>query len=132
MAYLLIVDDDQDFAAAIAVVLTKAGHETRIEPHPCAALAAMVGRKPDLLIVDIMFPGDASGGFRLIEHIREDRDDLKDIPMLIVTAVDTDQPLGFIPHRHTKHLADTDTLQKPVDFTVLADKVTQLLGHRPQ
>ena len=125
------MDDDQDFAGAIAVALTRAGHETRIETHPRGALAAMADRKPDLLIVDIMFPEDASGGFRLIRHLREDRDDLKDIPVLIVTAIDTEQPLGFIPHPHTKHLAATDMLQKPVDFAVLADKVAQLLAHQP-
>jgi CheY-like chemotaxis protein len=131
MAYLLIIDDDDDFAAAIAVALTRVGHETHIEPHPCGALAAMGMRKPDLLIVDIMFPGDASGGCRLIQHIRHDRDDLSDIPILIVTAVDTDEPLGFVAPPPTEHQAATDRLQKPVDLAVLADKVAQLLGHAP-
>ena len=128
MAYLLIVDDDPDFADAIAAALTGAGHETRIEPHPSAALAAMADRKPDLLIVDIMFPGDTSGGFRLIQHIRQDRDDLSDIPVLIVTVIDTDQPLGFVPHAHPERPADTDMLQKPVDLAVLIDRVDQLLA----
>ena len=60
MAYVLVVDDDEDFANAAALELRDAGHEVRIELSPSRGLAAAQERKPDLIILDVMFPEDIS------------------------------------------------------------------------
>ena len=128
MAYVLIVDDDQDFANAISIVLTRHGHETRVEHNPSDALGAMGRRRPDLAIVDLMFPEDAWAGVRLIRSVRH-RHDLKGLPILILTAVNTTEPLGFTRQVRTEHpLAATDLMQKPLDFDRLIEKVAQLLS----
>ena len=127
MAYVLIVDDDEDFAAAAAAVLKRAGHEVRVELDPDAALAAMDERTPDLAILDVMFPEDSSAGFELARAMRMNHPGLKGVPILMLTAVNTEFPLGFGPQDIDQEwLPVSDFLEKPVDFGVLTQKVAAL------
>ncbi len=129
MAYLLIVDDDEDFASTTATVLRKEGYDVQIELDIDNAVKSMENKPPDLAILDVMFPEDASAGFKLARFMRHENEKLKDIPILMLTAINTKFPLGFGP----KDIDDnwmpvTDFLEKPVDFDVLRDKVATLLN----
>lgn len=128
MAYLLIVDDDEDFAGAAATALRAAGHEVQIELDPAGAVASMETRRPDLAILDVMFPEDVSAGFELARTMRHHNEKLKGIPILMLTAVNVKFPLGF----GTRDIDDTwlpisDFLEKPVDLDVLQNKIEALL-----
>jgi two-component system OmpR family response regulator len=129
MAYVLIVDDDEDFASAVAAVLRGAGHEVGIELDPQSGLASIEGRRPDLVILDVMFPEDASAGFELARTIRHYSEKVKDIPVLRLTAVNQRFPLGFTPNDIDESwMPVADFLEKPVDFDVLRSKVAALLS----
>jgi DNA-binding response OmpR family regulator len=129
MAYLLIVDDDEDFASAAATMLRKAGHEVHVELDTDDAVKNMEERRPDLVILDVMFPEDASGGFELARTIRHYNEKLKGIPVLILTAVNAKFPLGFGRHDIDDNwLPVADFLEKPTDFGVLQSKVATLLA----
>ena len=129
MAYVLIVDDDEDFASAVAAVLRGAGHEVGIELDPQSGLASIEGRRPDLVILDVMFPEDASAGFELARTIRHYSEKVKDIPVLMLTAVNQRFPLGFTPNDIDESwMPVADFLEKPVDFDVLRSKVAALLS----
>ena len=131
MAYLLIADDDEDFASALARVLRDAGYEVGIELDTKSAQKSMEQRMPDLLILDVMFAGDSSAGFKLARTIRHHRDKLKDIPVLMLTAVNTKFPLGFSADDiDDQWLPVSDFLDKPVDFELLRKKVSALLRER--
>ena len=128
MAYILIIDDDRDFADAAAIALGDAGYEVGIEQDPNNVVANMKNRVPDLVGPDVMFPEDPSAGFGLARDIRHDHEKLKDVPLLMLTAVNTRLPLGF----SSRDIDDTwmpvsEFLEKPVDFGTLREKVESLL-----
>lgn len=128
MAYLLIVDDDEDFANTTATVLRKEGHDVQIELDIDKAVQSMENKAPDLAILDVMFPEDASAGFELARFMRHESEKLKDIPILMLTAINAKFPLGFgAKDIDDRWLPVTDFLEKPVDFDVLICKVAQLL-----
>jgi DNA-binding response OmpR family regulator len=128
MAYLLIVDDDEDFANSIATVLRKEGHDVQIELDTDDAAQSMENKPPDLVILDVMFPEDPSAGFELARIMRHKSEELKSVPILMLTAVNTRFPLGFGPKDiDERWLPVTDFLEKPVDFDVLRRKVAELL-----
>jgi CheY-like chemotaxis protein len=131
MSYLLIVDDDEDFATAVATVLRGKSHDVRIELDLSAAIRSMTEQRPDLLLLDVMFPEDSTGGFELARTMRLHHESLKDVPILMLTAVNTRFPLGF----SAKDIDDdwmpvTEFLEKPVDLDVLAERVETLLSAR--
>lgn len=129
MAYLLIVDDDEDFAGAAATLLRAEGHEVAVELETDSAVALMEQRRPDLVILDVMFPENAAGGFELARIIKHYNEKLKDIPVLMLTAVNARFPLGFSARDiDDTWMPVTDFLEKPVDLEVLKDKVSSLIA----
>lgn len=131
MSYLLIVDDDEDFATAVATVLRGGGHEVQIELDLSAATHRMTERPPDLVVLDVMFPEDSTGGFELARKMRRDFGTLKHVPILMLTAVNTRFPLGFSSKDIDEDwLPVTDFLEKPVDLDVLAERVEAMLAAR--
>ena len=128
MSYVMIVDDDEDFATAAATVLRNAGYEVKIELETDAALESIKARHPDLVVLDVMFPEDAAGGFEMARTMHVHDEKLKDVPILMLTAVNTQFPLGF-SYRDIDEtwMPVTDFLEKPVDFDRLCDKVAALL-----
>ena len=133
MAYIMIVDDDADFAAAASVVLEKAGHEVKVELDTAAAAAAMERRRPDLVVLDVMFPESPSAGFGLARVMSHQNEKLKGIPILMLTAINAKFPLGFGPRDiDDTWLPVSDFLEKPVDLDVLVERTNQLLAKSKQ
>ena len=125
MAYLLIIDDDEEFADAVAMVCRAEGHEVVVENDLAKGEARFAQRRPDAVILDVMFPENPSGGFELARALRKTA---ADVPILMLTAVNQKFPLGF----SSKDIDDTwlpvaDFIEKPVDFEVLKVKLARLL-----
>jgi DNA-binding response OmpR family regulator len=129
MAYLLIVDDDPDFAGSVATVCESLGHEVQVVHTTKLALASLEQRRPDGVLLDVMFPEDPSAGFQLAREIQRR---FNGLPVLLLTAVNQEFPLGFSNKDiDRKWLPVADFLEKPVDFGVLREKVTRLLAPPP-
>ena len=128
MAYVMIVDDDEDYAAFVARVLSGDTHEVSIKLDTDSAMAAMKERRPDLVILDVVFPDDVSAGFELARAMRLFHQNLRNVPILMLTAVNARFPLGFSAKDIDKTwLPISDFLEKPADFHVLRNKVNMLL-----
>lgn len=65
---LLLVDDDADVRAIVSQVLTELGYSVREADGAQAALAALSGFTPDLLIVDFAMPN--MNGADLVTTVR--------------------------------------------------------------
>ena len=131
MAYVMIVDDDQDFAETIALVVRNEGHEVQMKYDTESAFQSMQNKTPDLVLLDVMFPEDSSAGFELARIMRHENEKLKMVPILMLTAINAKFPLGFGPNDiDSEWMPVTDFLEKPVDFDVLKDKVAKLLNQK--
>ena len=130
MAYLLIIDDDEDFADAVARFLRKIGHEVDIEVKAQDAIPHMERRIPDLAILDVMFPESNIAGFELAEKIHA-HEKLKDVRIILLTAVNEKIPYGFSTKSiDSKHPPIDDLVEKPVDLNVLKRKIDQALDRK--
>ena len=128
MPYIVIIDDDIDFSHAVADALNTPDHEIQVVNDCDEAIRVMECRRPDLVILDVMFPGDDSAGFRLARAMRHHRHALNNIPILMLTAINHKLPLGFSKRDIDNNwLPITDFLEKPVVLNVLREKVKSLL-----
>jgi DNA-binding response OmpR family regulator len=128
MTQLLVVDDDEDFAGTLRMMLQSRGFEVAMEYETAGVMARLDQRLPDALILDVMFPENPIAG---IELARAARQQYPKLPILMLTAVNQNMPLGFSSADIDPTLRDmTDFLEKPFDFRLLCDKLDRLL-HRP-
>ena len=78
MANILVVDDDAQIRALLQTALERDGHH--IMAAACGAEVDACYRQADLILLDVMMPGE--DGFTLCERIRRDAD----CPILFLTA----------------------------------------------
>ena len=130
MAKIKIIDDDLDLAEDLSLLLKNAGHEISTQDDTEGAVAVLIEEKPDLLILDVMFPENPAGGFDLAREIRG-TPALKDLPVILLTAINQEFPMDFSSRDiDPEWMPVQDFLEKPVAPDVLLEKVDSLL-HRP-
>jgi DNA-binding NtrC family response regulator len=82
MAQILIVDDEVDMLALLAMIITeKTNHRATTTNNPLEVPKLIKEGAFDLLITDLKMPG--MGGIELIDEVRKIA---KSIPILIITA----------------------------------------------
>ncbi len=129
MAHILIADDDEDFASTIAMVLNHSGYTTSVEIDIAGVLPALEKLMPDLLILDVMFPEDSSAGFKMAREIRQNDSKIANIPIVMLTAVNTEFPFGFSKNDiDDQWLPITEFIEKPVDLDVIKNRIEELLS----
>jgi DNA-binding response OmpR family regulator len=128
MTQILVVDDDEDFAGAVRMVLQSRGFDVAMEYDPAKALQHIEQRQPDAAILDVMFPEDPVAGIELARMVRSQ---FPNLPILMLTAICQEMPLAFSSRDIDPALLPvTEFLEKPIDFRLLCDKLDRLL-HRP-
>ena len=129
MAKIAIIDDDVEFAEDVSVFLKKEGHDVSIKEDLDGAVQRLAADRPDLLILDVMFPGNQSGGFDMANEIRKSKE-LEDLPIILLTGVNQEYNL---PSKFTgddidsKWMPVQEFVEKPVDMKSLLAKVGKLL-----
>jgi two-component system alkaline phosphatase synthesis response regulator PhoP len=78
---LLVVEDDATLRQALRFNLAREGYEVGVATNGPEALEAVRGRRPDLVLLDVMLPG-MSG----VEVLRVMRQEGIDTPVIIVSA----------------------------------------------
>ncbi|RKH17524.1 response regulator [Corallococcus praedator] len=116
---VLVVEDDDDVRAAIAEILEGEGYEVAVAANGREALDELVHlRAPCLILLDLRMPVLDGAGFLL--NLRSDWPRLRDVPVLVLTAVDSEPP------------PDTQgLLRKPIIPDELLASVGRLAVRRP-
>ena len=78
---VLIVEDDEDGREALVRLCRRTGHDCSAAPNRAEALAMIVSRPPDAIVLDLMLP-DGSG----IEVLRVVREHAFPVRVAVVTA----------------------------------------------
>jgi len=82
MASVLVIEDDQRIREALARGLAEAGHAVRTEATGGAALAAVVGWQPDVVVLDLGLPDvDGRDVLRMLRGVSA-------VPVIVATARD--------------------------------------------
>ncbi len=125
---IYIIDDDSDIIESLQLVLESQGYEVKSTLSTKGALEAVKAEKPDLIILDVMFPESSSEGFDVARRFHEDPDVSK-IPVLMLSAVNARFNLGFSNRDKDDHwLPVAEFMEKPVEPAKLVGKVKELLA----
>lgn len=120
MARILVVDDEEDMANVIRLVLESDGHEVRVELAPEMAVEAAKEFAPELVLTDLVMPG--MDGHQVFRALRE-LPDLAAVPFVFLTS--RSKPIDLMVGLHVMGAADYIT--KPFDRPDLVRRVRKLL-----
>ena len=121
-AHLLVVEDDARLRDRLARFLTGEGFRVTAAADAADARARMRGISPDLLVLDVMMPGES--GLDLTRSLRAEPGN--DIPVLMLTArgAPEDRIAGF-------EAGADDYLPKPFEPRELVLRIRALLRRAP-
>ena len=113
---VLIVEDDQRLAELTREYLESNGLQVSVEGDGALAAARIIAEQPDLVILDLMLPGE--DGLSICRKVRERYDGV--ILMLTARTDDMDQVLGL-------DMGADDYVCKPVRPRLLLARIQALL-----
>jgi two-component system alkaline phosphatase synthesis response regulator PhoP len=121
---ILLVEDEEDIAALIKLQADIAGYKLHVEVDGLNGYRAIEREKPDLVILDIMLPGQ--NGLDVCRKMKSNPD-LKNIPVIIISAKseELDVVLGL-------ELGADDYVAKPFSPKVLFSRIKAVLRRRSE
>jgi CheY-like chemotaxis protein len=122
---ILIVDDDPNIVQLLSEVLADEGYEVAAATQSLRAFDRAKETQPDLVLMDIMMP--YLDGIDQIKLLSLD-DDLKDIPIIVITA--KARALDGVGEADREALRIVDHLYKPFEIADLLSKVDRALAAR--
>ncbi|ROL79839.1 DNA-binding response regulator, partial [Pseudomonas protegens] len=116
MSRLLIVDDDIEVLALLKKFFVQQGYQVAVATDGASLWAALEREVPDLIILDLMLPGD--NGLALCQRLRQQHA----TPVIMLTAMGelSDRVVGL-------EMGADDYLSKPFDARELLARVRAVL-----
>jgi CheY-like chemotaxis protein len=115
---VLVVDDNQDAAEALATILSMSGHDTEMAHDGLGAIAAAAAFRPDVVFLDIGMP--SVDGHETARRIREQPWG-KDMVLVALTGWGQAED-----RRKSREAGFNHHLVKPADPTVVAELLSKL------
>jgi PAS domain S-box-containing protein len=119
---ILVVDDNQDSAASLAMLLQITGHETYMAHDGAAAFEAVEKHRPDVILLDIGLP--ALNGYEVCRRLR-DQPWGKRIVIIALTGWGQEED-----RRKSREAGFDGHLVKPVDYAALLTLLDSLAAER--
>ncbi|MEL7038757.1 MAG: response regulator [Cyanobacteria bacterium J06592_8] len=116
---LLIVDDDLALAEGIATVANTRQIHTEIATSPQQARRLIADRPPDIVLLDLSFPGSTEAGFELLAELNTHTSSL---PVMVFTAKES-----FADRVKVARLGGRGFLQKPISPQQVLDAIVRVL-----
>ena len=119
-AHLLIVDDDRRIRELLRRYLVAEGYRVTTASSAAEATTAMKGFSFDLVVLDVMMPGE--DGFSFATRVRADNGAIATVPILMLTAKTEfeERVLGF-------EIGVDDYLGKPFEPRELSLRIASIL-----
>ena len=89
---VLYIEDEEDTLQLVTILLENNGYEVEGVPNGEQGLQAMKAHKPNVVLLDLMLPG--MSGKAVYRRMKAD-DDLKDIPIVLLTAWGASSGIGL-------------------------------------
>jgi len=121
--YILVVDDDPDLVETVALMLESKGCEVGRAYDGIEGEESIKGRRPDLIVLDIMMP--RKDGYVLCAELKAD-EETRDIPIILLTAVGEAVPTTTYTHADGMSTEADDYIAKPIDTESLWKVVSDL------
>lgn len=123
---ILLIEDEEDIAAVIKLQAEITGYKLHVEVDGVNGYRAIEREKPDLVILDVMLPGE--NGLDICRRMKNAQE-LKNIPVIILSAKgeELDVVLGL-------ELGADDYVPKPFSPKVLFSRIKAILrrGKEPE
>ena len=125
---ILVVDDEPDILETIQFRLEQEGFQVLTASDGLQGLGAVKAHDPDLVILDVMMPGE--NGYRVAKMIRADEEAGKSnrrVPIILLTARD----LSSDPEREKMFMNFSQAdlmIYKPFEMDDLVARIAELLG----
>ena len=116
---ILLVEDEDNIAIALEYLIRQMGHRSARVADGNAALDALAGDPPDLVVLDVMLP--KRSGFEICQIIRKEPA-LAETKVLMMTAGG-----GEVERRKGLALGADAFLMKPFATRDLTDRIAELL-----
>lgn len=120
MYKIAVIDDDRDIVEATTILLEAKGYETITAGDVRTGFKLIEVEKPDLIILDVMMD-EPDDGFYLAIKLRKSG---VTTPIIMFTSVSKALGMAFGP---SDTLPVDCFIEKPVEPSVLLDKIAQLI-----
>jgi two-component system, OmpR family, phosphate regulon response regulator PhoB len=126
---VLIVDDEMDMRLYLSTLLESHGYRPLTRRDGKDGMISIREDRPDLIILDIMMPGD--GGVKMYSRLKSD-DAFIDIPVIMLSAVAASSFHHFLTMLNAQRACPVPEpkayLEKPVDHDQLIQLVRDIIG----
>lgn len=118
-AKIMIVDDEQDVVVILGKILRKKGYEVITAADGLECLKELENELPDIILLDNIMPN--MDGPAVLSKLKA-WEKTKDIPVIMVTAIAGRQYITG-----AQKGGAIEYVVKPFDYTVLLEKIAQVL-----
>ncbi|MFC7704030.1 response regulator transcription factor [Plastorhodobacter daqingensis] len=118
--HVLLIEDEPNIIEAIRFILSREGWQVSSHADGTTALARIRDAAPDLIILDVMLPGQS--GFDILHDLRSDAG-LAALPVLMLTAKGQPRDRDL-----AERYGASRFMTKPFSNAEMLEAVRQLLG----